>query len=102
MRANRYLLSCGYYTATDGGANDEDGVENGIIVDPVSFAIAPAATVTTTTTSNVIPAPGSTSASGTLSETGTNSDHAVVVALTLILFGSAIAMLYRRRITFRR
>ncbi len=72
------------YTVKDGGPLDEDGSENGTIVDPVGPGV---------TATEFIPAPG---AAGTLAATGTEARSIIVNALTLVGVGFAM-MLSRRK-----
>lgn len=69
------------YDATDGGENDEDGQANGLIVDPVALAIAPAQTTTTS------PSQNPTQATGTLPATGSPIQTSLVAALVILGLG---------------
>lgn len=87
---NQVIVS---YTITEGGTFDEDGLENGILIDPAGLAISPAATPTTTT--QVIP-PRS-SAQGSLPSTGSNAFDAVLYGLTLGTLGAGLFMFVKKR-----
>ena len=92
------------YQLTDGGALDDDGIANGIIVDPVGIARVAVASqqITTPTNGNTGSTAGnspqrSTSAKGVLSLTGTNSVDNLIIAFELMIFGFSVFLVSKRR-----
>lgn len=79
------------YTIVDGGAYDEDGEENGEIIDPVALAVG---SPTATPTSEVAP----TSTSGSLPATGNNVFPQVLLALALMTSGWFLARIRKYRL----
>lgn len=83
------------YSLTDGGPLDDDGIENGIIVDPVGIA-------SVRVSSNVIENPGgsgngsgpasnsSNSARGNLATTGAHTVYEMYAAIMLLLAGALL------------
>lgn len=74
------------YSLTDGGAFDEDGVANGIIVDPIYVGEVLGATATTPATTN----PSTTA--GTLANTGTNTVAIMAGALLMIVTSIVVSL----------
>jgi len=87
------------YSAIDGGQNDQDGVLDGTITDPIGLGVAAPAAVTTTTTSQgqVIPAPKR--ATGSLSATGSNAIDILLFGLLVSLFGFAMLIFAKTRVS---
>ena len=92
------------YQLTDGGALDDDGIANGVIVDPVGIARVAVASqqITTPTNGNTGSTAGnspqrSTSAKGVLSLTGTNSVDNLIIAFELMIFGFSVFLVSKRR-----
>ena len=79
------------YTITDGGPLDEDGIVNGIIVDPVGIAITPVSTVTSLT-KPLTP------------DTGFGSSHngngfltlLVIISATTLSLGTSLSVQYHK------
>jgi len=91
------------YQLTDGGALDDDGIANGVIVDPVGIARVAVASqqITTPTGGNTGSTAGANgngngqgtkSANGTLSRTGANSSYLANIAFAILLSGFAISV----------
>lgn len=87
------------YTLVDGGQYDDDGVANGLVVDPVGFAVAQSSSTET------IPSPlaqnGQNNVIGSLPATGYNTLQLAVYSILLCLSGliliSSTHMLGHRR-----
>lgn len=91
------------YTLSDGGTLDDDGVENGIIVDPVGLAhvFTESQVVDTPTTTTTTAPSGSSqntkSASGTLSTTGANSNQLFNISLSMLFAGLTVALIAKAK-----
>ncbi|MBP9116205.1 MAG: hypothetical protein KBF89_07685 [Acidimicrobiia bacterium] len=82
------------YSIQDGQSLDDDGLENGIIVDPMGLAQVYVASQNVT--SPVVPIvnnPGSTSANGTLASTGANPYYIANSSLTILMFGLVLLII---------
>jgi len=82
------------YDAVDGGINDQDGTIDGVITDPVGLSTV---LVPSQVPPEVIPAPSQTSAVGTLSATGLNSQQMLIFALFLVASGVVIFLTNKTR-----
>ena len=91
------------YEIVEGESLDDDGVANGIIVDPVGLAhvftesqvIETPTTTTTTTPSGA--AQSTKSATGTLSTTGANSNQLFNLSLSMLFAGLTVALIAKAK-----
>lgn len=74
-----------FYEITDGGALDEDGEANGVIVDPIGLGVPAGA-------SNISTSSGQNTTTGSLADTGQSSTLVFLLAGILLTAGSYIAL----------